>query len=94
MTPKEIVLNNVIGLNPTGMLNFSDTYTMMGSNSVVLNPNSASENSLKKSTQNQIVCDNIENFANYNSEKKNNKIVILIILFLIILLILYFFINR
>ncbi len=93
MTPKEIVLNNIIGLNPTGTLNFSDTYTMMGNNSIVLDSTTASENNLKKASENEIVCNSIENFDNYEN-KRNNKTLILIILFLIILLILYFFINK
>lgn len=88
MDSEEIVLNNIIGSNPTGTLDFSDTYTMVGPNSIVQDSNTASHNNLNKTSQNQIVCNAIENFDNYN--KKINKEFILIILFLVILLILYF----
>ena len=89
MNYKEIVLNNIIGLNPTGILNYSDTYTMMGDNSVVKDSSTAAQDNLKASSQNQVVCDAIENFENYNKNNKNKEL-ILIILFLVILIILYF----
>jgi hypothetical protein len=92
MNSKEIVLNNIIGLNPTGTLDFNNTYTMVGDNSIVKDANSASKDNLKESSQNKIVCGSIENFENYNNNNNNNKNkeFILIILFLVILLILYF----
>ena len=89
MNSKEIVLNNIIGLNPTGTLDFTNTYTMVGDNSIVKDANSAAQDNLKESSQNKIVCGSIENFENYNNNNKNKEF-ILIILFLVILLILYF----
>jgi hypothetical protein len=89
MNSKEIVLNNIIGLNPTGTLELADTYNMVGNNSIVKDASTASHDNLKKASQNQVVCGSIENFENYNKNNKNKEL-ILIILFLVILLILYF----
>jgi hypothetical protein len=89
MNSEEIVLNNIIGLNSTGTLDFADTFNMVGPNSIVKDANSSSQDNLIKTSQNQIVCGSIENFENYNKNNKNKEL-ILIILFLIILLILYF----
>ena len=89
MNSKEIVLNNIIGLNPTGTLDLEDTYHMVGDNSIVKDSTTASQDNLKETSQNKIVCGSIENFENYNTNNKNKEL-ILIILFLVILLILYF----
>ena len=89
MNSKEIVLNNIIGLIPTGTLDLTDTYNMVGPNSIVKDSSTASQDNLKKASQNEVVCGSIENFENYNKNNKNKEL-ILIILFLVILLILYF----
>jgi len=89
MNSKEIVLNNIIGLNPTGTLEFTNTYNMVGDNSIVKDSYTVSHDNLKKASQNKVICGSIENFENYNKNNKNKEL-ILIILFLVILIILYF----
>ena len=88
------VHGNIIGMNPTGTLNVSNTnsFKMNGSNSVVLNPNSASKGSLNKVQNNEVNCGNIENYENYKSLEKDNlskkkKLLLLIILILFLFLI-------
>lgn len=88
MNNKEILLNNIIGLNPTGILDFNGTYNMNGANNIVQNANNISKENLKKTNHNQIVCNNIENFENY--KKKYNYKIIYIILFLLFIFLIYF----
>ena len=90
----EQVLSNIIGLNPTGTMNFEGTYEMNGSNDIVRTSQNASKENLKKVQSNQVICGTIENFENYETKNNNNDnknvILILIIIFLIILLIKFF----
>ena len=97
---KEAVLNNVIGLNPTGTLTFDGTYKLNGSNNIILNPSESSKKNLEKSQNNSIRCDSLEKFENNSIEKNTNIILnanynkiiyLLIILFLIILLIYFLY---
>lgn len=93
MNSKEIVLNNIIGLNPTGTLEFTNTYNMVGNNSIVKDSSTASQDNLKKASQNEVVCRSIEHFENYNKNNKNKELILIIlflIIVLIIVLILYF----
>lgn len=94
MNYKEIVLSNIIGLNPTGTLDFSGTYKMNGNNNNVRNSSTASKENLVKAANNEIICNDVENFDNFNNKNnKNNsnfiKNIILIIILLIILFILF-----
>jgi len=90
---KEIVISNIIGLNPTGTLDFNGTYRMNGNNNIIKSAANASKTNLVKAQNNEIVCNHIENFENNNIEFKiiNFKCIFLII-FIFILLILYFLI--
>ena len=72
MNNKEIILNNIIGLNPTGIIDFDGTFKMKGSNNIVMHSNKAIKENLKKSQTNAIICNNQENFENINSNKKSN----------------------
>ena len=97
MNYKEIILSNIIGLNPTGTLDFNGTYRMNGNNNIVKDASTASKDNLLKATNNKIICNHVENFENYNNfNNKNNKNnsnyiknIILIIILLIILFILF-----
>lgn len=88
-----IVLSNIISLNPTGTLDFQGTFNLNGINSIVQNPADASKNNLEKTTNNEIICGTIENFENQNDFYKINdseKYIILIFVFIFLILILYF----
>ena len=96
MNSKEIILSNIIGLNPTGTLDFNGTYSMNGNDNIVRNLSSASKENLVKAQKNKIVCKQIEKFENFNNENNNNlynikniKNIILIILIIILLFIIF-----
>jgi len=94
-----IVLSNIIGLNPTGTLDFNGTYSMNGNNDIIQNQTTASKESLDKAQNNQIICNNVEKFENYNNLNNDiliysnfNKKIIILIIFIFILLIILFLI--
>ena len=80
------VMSNIIGLNPTGTIDFNGTYKMNGVNNIVRNSKDSSKDNLEKISKNEISCDLIENFNNY--EKKQD----FTFLFLFVVFILIFFI--
>jgi hypothetical protein len=87
---KDIYASNIIGLNPTGIMDFNGTYTMNGTNNIIRNTSTAAKENLAKAQNNQIICDHVENFHNMNSNKNYyifTFIIILIILIIIFLLI-------
>ena len=90
---KEIILNNIIGINPTGTMQFEGTYQLNGNNSLVRNSQSASKENLEKSKNNEVICSSVEKFENKkninNSKLKYFLIIILILLILILLIFLY-----
>ena len=67
MNYKETILSNIIGLNPTGTLDFNGTYNLNGTNNIVRNSTTASKENLVKAQNNQIVCNQVENFENLNN---------------------------
>ena len=91
---KNIILSNIIGINPTGTLDYEGTYKLNGNNNIVQNSQNASKESLEKAQKNEINCNNIENFGNYMELKNTinyelqNKYIYLVFFFLI----LFFFI--
>ena len=62
---KNIILSNIIGINPTGTLDYEGTYKLNGNNNIVINSQNASKESLEKAQKNEINCNSIENFENY-----------------------------
>jgi hypothetical protein len=86
-TSKKSVLNNIISINPTGTLDFEGTYKMNGPNSIIRDPINDSKNNLIKTQNNQIICNSIEKFENYNS--KNNKMIVIFLLFLFLLILIF-----
>ena len=87
MDSKEKVLSNIIGLNPTGILQFTGTYEMTGNNNIIQTSSTAANESLKTSNQNKIVCNNIEKFENMGENNSMLNKNLMIGLFLILILI-------
>lgn len=88
---KEIILNNIIGLNPTGTMNFEGTYKLNGTNNVVQNSSNASKENLKKAENNEIICSSVEHFENkIDTGKKKYFFIFFILIILFILFIKYF----
>ena len=86
-TNQNSLLNNIISINPTGILDFDGTYKMNGANSIVRDPQNDSKNNLIKTQKNQVVCNSVEKFENYKNNINNMNIrTILLILFLLILI--------
>ena len=90
---KNIILSNIIGINPTGTIDYEGTYKLNGNNNIVQNSQNASKESLEKAQKNEINCNNIENFENYKEFKNiNYKLEKKYIYILFFFLILIFFI--
>ena len=89
---KNSILNNIISINPTGILDFDGTYKMNGPNSIVRDPQDYSKNNLIKTQNNEIVCHSLEKFENnrnyINNKNKNINIILFILFFFIFILIL------
>ncbi len=98
---KERVLSDFIGLNPTGTLTFEGTFQMNGSNTQVLSPEKQAKENLKKTQENQFICENFGNQSDsdfFNSLRKNeskkqdfSRFFLIVIFFYILLLILSLF---
>jgi hypothetical protein len=88
-TNQNSLLNNIISINPTGILDFDGTYKMNGANSIVRDPQNDSKNNLIKTQNNQIICSSVEKFENYRNyiNNKNITIILLILIFFIFILI-------
>jgi len=93
---KNIILSNIIGINPTGTLDYEGTYKLNGNNNIVQNSQNASKESLEKAQNNEINCNNIENFENYIEFKniiiyklENKSICVLFFLIILIFFIIY-----
>jgi hypothetical protein len=92
MDYKEIVLSNIIGLNPTGTLEFNGTYNMNGHDNIVKNTSDISKENLVKAQNNKIVCNHVEKFGNFNDNNNSNNLNNIENMFLIILIIILLFI--
>jgi hypothetical protein len=95
---KELVLSNIIGINPTGTLQFDGTYTLLGNNNIIQTSKTASKENLDKTQKNKIVCNNIENFENNSSglflqgfSEINISIYKILVLFIILILFIILF---
>ena len=93
---KNIILSNIIGINPTGTLDYEGTYKLNGNNNIVQNSQNASKESLEKAEKNEINCNNIENFENYiefkntiNYKLKDKYICVVFFLIILIFFIIY-----
>lgn len=85
------ILNNIIGINPTGIIDYNGTFKMNGQNSIIKNSTTVSQDNLVLSQNNQVVCNSIEKFTNDNNLFYGRFIIVLLMM-LFILLFLYVFI--
>jgi len=103
---KDIILSNIISLNPTGKLDYNGTFSLEGNNNIVNTPEDASKTNLDKTMNNEVIC-GIENFENnniqnnqnnQNNKLNNNNLILynkyLISLFLIIFILFLLFIYK
>lgn len=82
------VINNIIGMNPTGTIDFNGTFKMNGQNNIIQDSATLGHNNLVLSQTNQVVCTSIEKFTNdYN--RLYNKIILILLISLFILLFIY-----
>jgi hypothetical protein len=88
MNSYDSIVNNIIGLNPTGIIQFNESYTFNGNNNIMKNSKSAAKENLIKSQNNKIICNHIENFENFKNSNFENVENYLIFFFIIILIIL------
>ena len=86
----ENVISDVIGMNPTGQLDFDGTFEMNGANDIVRNTTDASKDTLIKTQKNKIICSSLENFENYSEESRNQNNFFILCLFLFLFLIIIF----
>ena len=64
---KITILNNIIGINPTGTLDYQGTYTLNGNNDQIKSTEQISKENLEKTLNGEIVCNNVETFINENN---------------------------
>lgn len=66
------VIGNIIGMNPTGLISFEGTFSMVGSNQSVNSPSNLSKKKMKQTENNEYICDdnnqNKETFQNYHNQ--------------------------
>jgi ATP-dependent Zn protease len=66
------VIGNIIGMNPTGLISFEGTFSMTGPNQSVNSPANLSKEKMKKTENNEFICDNNnqnkETFQNYQNQ--------------------------
>ena len=65
--PKITILNNIIGINPTGTLDYQGSYTLNGNNNQIKNIEQISKENLEKTLNSEIVCNNVETFMNQSN---------------------------
>ena len=96
------VIGNIIGMNPTGLVSFEGTFSMVGSNQSVNSPANLSKEKMKQTDNNEYICDdnnqNKETFQNYQNQVSNQPSIMInfhcyhwILFYIIILLLFYFF---
>ena len=73
---KITILNNIIGINPTGTLDYHGTYRLNGNNERIKNSEQISKENLEKTLNGEIVCNNIETFMNENNINNQSEIII------------------
>jgi hypothetical protein len=96
---KKKVLSNIIGINPTGTVNYEGTYSLKGNNNIIMNPDESAKISLEKAQNNEINCSNLEKFDNQfivNDFKirSNYSGILALLLFLFIIIIIFILIFK
>ena len=91
---KELVLSNIIGSNPTGIISLNEGNPVVNKNvNIVQNTAIASKESLIKAQNNEIMCNNIEKFETKQKLLKEN-IISLFLIFLILIIFLFLFVLK
>jgi hypothetical protein len=76
--PKITILNSIIGINPTGTLEYQGTYTLNGNNNNIRTNEQISKENLEKTLNGEVICNNVETFMNqnniYNTNNTNKQI--------------------
>jgi hypothetical protein len=91
---KELVLSNIIGSNPTGIISLNDGNPIVNKNvNIVQNTAIASKENLIKAQNNEIMCNNIEKFETKQKLLKEN-IISLFLIFLILIIFLFLFVLK
>ena len=87
---KNKIINNIISLNPTGILQYDGTYKMNGANSIITDTGNNSKSNLEKAEKNEILCHSIEKFENFNTSLKKQNVFFIFILIISFIFIIYF----
>ena len=91
MNTQNLVLSNIIGINPTGIMTYDGFIKMNGNNNIVNSSNTVNKKSITRIQNNQILCNDIEKFENFTISSNNSlNNIIYILLIIIIIYILYF----
>jgi len=86
-------LSQIIGMNPTGQLDYSGTFTMNGPNEIHATSDTIAKENLIKKQNGEFICN--EPFKNEDSSIYPKIMIFLWILFLIILLyIIYYILSK
>jgi hypothetical protein len=89
---KKKVLSNIIGINPTGTVDYEGTYSLKGNNNIIMNPDESAKISLEKAQNNEINCSNLEHFDNkfiVNDFKMGYNRILALLFFLFIIIIVF-----
>jgi hypothetical protein len=94
MNKENIVLSNIIGLNPTGTMSYNGTIKMNGNNNILNTPGTVNKKNINKIQNNELLCNNIENFENdenniQNKLVKNKKKYLFIIIFIYLIIFIF-----
>jgi len=90
---KELVLSNIIGSNPTGIISLNNGNLIVNKNvNIIQNTAIASKESLIKAQNNEIMCNNIEKFITKKNLKEN--IISIFLFFLILIIFLFLFVLK
>jgi hypothetical protein len=69
---KEMILNNIIGINPTGQLTYEGSFHLNGNVDIIKTTTTSQKDALSKATDNKIICNHIETFENNNHYELEN----------------------
>ena len=97
------VIGNIIGMNPTGLISFEGTFSMVGPNQSVNSPTNLSKEKMKQTDNNEYICNdnnqNKETFQNYQNQIITQSPIVSrdvhcynwILFYIVILLLFYFY---
>jgi len=95
MNTQNLVLSSIIGINPTGIMTYDGSLKLNGNNNIVNSSNTVNKKSITRIQNNQILCDDIEKFENFNKSSNNSlNNIIYILLIIIIILFIFYILNK